>query len=451
MDSDNLSVASHYKNGASRDYNNGRTMKKNIARSIAAGLSLALLAVSASAAELPSAAPESLGFSPERLARVGPAIKGEIERGQYPGAVILVARKGRIVYFESFGQLDPASGKPMTKDAIFRLYSMTKPYTSVAAMMLAEEGKLLLTDPVSKYLPSLTKLQVSVASADPATGAVKYTNVASDRDITIQDLLRHTSGLVYGPFTANANVKERYAQEGVDWKDVTPAEQVERLSKVPLAHQPGTTFEYSLSTDVLGRVVEAISGKPLSQFLQERIFTPLGMTDSAFIVPSAKLGRLAQAFATDRATKTAINLLDVTVPQKNDAGGAGSVGTAMDYARFLQMMINGGQLDGVRLLSPTTVRYMTADHLGDAKSAGAVAVLPGMGFGLGFAVRREAGLFEVTGSAGEYFWAGAAGTGFYVDPQEDVICVWMTQSQPGMARRYDRYLFKQLVYQAIVE
>jgi len=273
--------------------------------------------------------------------------------------------------------------------------------------------------------------------------------VAMDREITIQDLLRHTSGLVYQGFTAHAKVKELYAKEGVDWKDVTPAEQIERLAKVPLAHQPGTTFEYGLSVDVLGRVIEAITGTTLGQFLSERIFVPLGMKDSAFIVAKEKLDRLAQPFATDPATNTPTSLLDVTVAQKNDAGGAGSVGTAADYARFLQMMINGGQLDGVRLLSRATVNYMASDHLGDAKSSGSVALLPGMGFGLGFAVRRQTGLFEVVGSAGEYFWAGAAGTGFYVDPKEEIICVWMTQAQPGMARRYDRYLFKQLVYQAI--
>ena len=224
------------------------------------------------AADLPSASPENLGFSSERLARIGPVIKGEIERGQYPGAVILVARKGQIVYFESFGQLDPASGKPMTKDAIFRLYSMTKPYTSVAAMMLVEEGRLRLTDPVSKYIPAFAKLEVSVASTDAYTGVAKYFNVPVDREITIQDLLRHTSGFVYGAYTAHPKVKELYAKEGVDWKDVTPAEQIERLAKVPLAHQPGTTFEYGLSVDVLGRVIEVISGMPLGQFLQERIF-----------------------------------------------------------------------------------------------------------------------------------------------------------------------------------
>jgi CubicO group peptidase (beta-lactamase class C family) len=422
-------------------------------RSIAYGLVLGLsLAASTRAADLPTANPESLGFTSERLARIKPAIQREIEKGQYPGAVMLVARKGRIAYFESVGQLDPASGKPMTKDAIFRLYSMTKPYTSVAIMMLMEEGKLRVTDPVSRYIPAFAGLQVSVATTDPYTGATKYVNVPADREINIQDLLRHTSGFVYASLTAHPRVKELYAKEGVDWKDVTAAEQIARLAKVPLAHQPGTTFEYGLSTDVLGRIVEAVSGVPLGQFLQKRLFTPLGMTDSAFVVPQDKLGRLAQPFATDPATKTPISLLDVTVTQKNDAGGGGSVGTASDYARFLQMLINGGELDGVRLLSPTTVRYMTADHLGpDTKFSGVTTLPDGTGFGLGFAVRKETGGFEVTGNAGEYYWAGAAGTGFYVDPKDDIICVWMTQGQPGMARRYDRYLFKQMVYQAIVK
>jgi CubicO group peptidase (beta-lactamase class C family) len=422
-------------------------------RIIAGGLILALSSVVLTwAADLPTADPRSLGFSPERLARIKPTIQREIEKGQYPGAVMLVARNGRIVYFESVGQLDPASGKPMTKDAIFRLYSMTKPYTSVAIMMLMEEGRLRMTDPVSKYIPAFANLQVSVETTDPYTGATKYVNVPVDREINIQDLLRHTSGMVYASTTAHPKVKELYTKEEVDWKDLTSAEQIERLAKVPLAHQPGTTFEYGLSTDVLGRIVEAISGMTLSEFLQKRLFAPLGMSDSAFIVPQAKLGRLAQPFATDPATNNPIKLLDVTVPQKNDAGGAGSVGTASDYARFLQMLINGGELDGVRLLSPTTVRYMTADHLGpDTKFSGATTLPAGTGFGLGFAVRNETGRFEVTGNAGEYYWAGAAGTGFYVDPRDGIICVWMTQAPFGMARRYDRYLFKQMVYQAVVK
>jgi CubicO group peptidase (beta-lactamase class C family) len=425
---------------------------KNL-RGIACGLVLAFCWIALTwAADLPMGDPKSLGFSPERLARIKPTIQREVEKGQYPGAVMLVARNGRIVYFESVGQLDPGSGKPMTKDAIFRLYSMTKPYTSVAIMMLMEEGKLRLTDSVSRYIPAFTNLQVSVATTDPYTGATKYVNVPLDREINIQDLLRHTSGFVYAGFTAHPKVKELYTKEAVDWKDLTAVEQIERLAKVPLANQPGTTFEYGLSTDVLGRIVEAISGMTLSEFLQKRLFTPLGMTDSAFIVPQAKLGRLAQPFVTDPATNNPIKLLDVTVAQKNDAGGAGSVGTASDYARFLQMLLNGGELDGVRLLSPTTVRYMTADHLGpDTKFSGATTLPAGTGFGLGFAVRNETGRFEVTGNAGEYYWAGAAGTGFYVDPRDGIICVWMTQAPFGMARRYDRYLFKQMVYQAVVK
>lgn len=422
-------------------------------RIITNGLVLALSSVVLTwAADLPMGDPKSLGFSPERLARIKPAIQREIEKGRYPGAVMLVARNGRIVYFETVGQLDPAGGKPMTKDAVFRLYSMTKPYTSVAIMMLMEEGRLRMTDPVSRYIPAFANLQVSVETTDPYTGTSKYVNVPPDREISIQDLLRHTSGIVYAAFTAHPKVKELYTKEGVDWKDLPPAEQIERLAKVPLAHQPGTTFEYGLSTDVLGRIVEAISGMTLSEFLQKRLFTPLGMTDSAFIVPLDKLSRLAQPFATDPATNTPIKLLDVAVPQKNDAGGAGSVGTASDYSRFLQMLLNAGELDGVRLRSPTTVRYMTADHLApDTKFSGVTTLPAGAGFGLGFAVRNETGRFEVTGNAGEYYWAGAAGTGFYVDPKDGIICVWMTQAQPGMARRYDRYLFKQMVYQAVVK
>lgn len=420
-------------------------------RTIVGGLSLAVFLICNSwAAELPMADPGSAGFSAERLTRIKPVIQVEIDKQQYPGAVMLIARHGRIVYFDSVGRLDPARGTPMRKDALFRLYSMTKPFTSVAIMMLMEEGKLRVSDPVSRFIPALGNLQVSVERRDPETGAIKYVNIATEREVTIQDLLRHTSGLVYGGFTSHPRVRELYAQEKVDWKDVTPAEQITRLAKVPLAHQPGTTFEYGLSTDVLGRIVENISGMPLSQFLQQRVFALLGMKDTAFIVPKDKIDRLAQPFAMDAATNTPINLLDVTVVQANDAGGAGSVGTAADYARFLQMLLNGGELDGVRLLSPTTVRYMTADHLPPGTRRAGAATLPdGTGFGLGFAVRNETGQFNLTGNAGEYFWAGAAGTGFYVDPRDGIICVWMTQAQPGLARRPDRYLFKQMVYQAV--
>ena len=401
-------------------------------------------------APLPTATPEEVGLSSQRLARLTEVIKGEIARGRYPGAVAIVARRGKIAYYEALGQRDPQSGAPMTKDAIFRLYSMTKPFTSVAAMMLVEDGRMLLNDPVSKYLPKLRNLQVSVPQLDPQNGRITYVLVPAEREITIQDLLRHTSGLVYGGFTSHGGVKQAYAKEGVDWYNVTPAEQIDRLARVPLARQPGSAWEYSLSTDVVGRVVEAISGATLGQFLQERIWAPLKMTDTAFRVENGKAVRLAQPFAKDPTTGDTVTLLDVTVPQKNDAGGAGSAGTAADYARFSQMLLNGGQLDRVRLLGRATVAQMSSDHLGDIPVAS--PILPrGYGFGLGFAVRKETGLNWVTGSAGEYRWGGAAGTAFWVDPKEQMVVVWMTQGQPGPRRGEDRDLFRQLVQAAIVD
>ena len=399
---------------------------------------------------LSTATPEAVGLSSPRLARVTEAVKGEIAKGRYPGAVALVARRGKVAYFEALGQRDPQIGAPMTKDAIFRLYSMTKPFTSVATMMLLEDGRLLLNDPVSKYIPKLKGLQVSVPRVDTQTGKVTYALVPAEREMTIQDLLRHTSGLVYGGFTSHTGVKEAYTKEGVDWNGVTAAEQIDRLARVPLAHQPGTAWEYSLSTDVLGRVVEAVSGVTLGQFFQERIFTPLKMTDTTFLVPNGKVVRLAQPFAKDPVTGAAVALLDVTQPQKNDAGGAGTAGTVMDYARFSQMLLNGGQLDGVRLLGRATVAQMTSDHLGDTRVA--LPTLPrGYGFGLGFAVRKETGLNWVTGSAGEYRWGGAAGTAFWVDPKEQMVVVWMTQAQPGPRRGEDRDLFRQLIQASIAD
>ena len=409
-----------------------------------------LLTAQAWAQALPTATPEEVGLSSQKLARVTDVVKAEIAKGRYPGAVALVARRGKVAYFEALGQRDPQAGAPMTKDAIFRLYSMTKPFASVAAMMLVEDGRILLSDPVSKYIPKLANLQVSVPRFDPDTGKVVYALVPADREMTIQDLLRHTSGLVYGGFTSHARVKELYGKESVDWNNVTPAEQIERLAKVPLAHQPGTAWEYSLSTDVLGRVIEVVTGAPLGQFLEARIFVPLKMTDTAFLVPNGKAVRLAQPFAKDPVTGNPVALLDVTVPQKNDAGGAGSAGTAADYARFSQMLLNGGQLEGVRLLGRATVAHMAADHIGDIRVAS--PILPrGYGFGLGFAVRKETGLNSVTGSAGEYRWGGAGGTAFWVDPKEQMVVVWMTQGQPGPMRGQDRDLFRQLVQAAIVD
>ena len=307
-----------------------------------------LLSHAAWAADLTVAKPEQVGLSSERLARITALIKADVENGRLPGAVAVVARKGRIAYFEAVGFRDRAAGTPLRKDDIFRIYSMTKPFTSVAIMMLRDEGKLDLADPVSKFLPQLTKLQVAVEK----DGAV--TLEPSKRDMTIQDLLRHTSGLTYGVFGSGA-VKKMYTENGVDALDHTNAGLIDKLTKVPLMYQPGSTWEYGRSTDVLGRVVEVISGKTLGQFLDERLFRPLKMVDTAFFVANGKQQRIAQALATDPDTKQPVTLLDVTTPPKFEGGGQAAVSTAMDYTRFSQMLANRGRIDGVRVLSRKTV------------------------------------------------------------------------------------------------
>jgi CubicO group peptidase (beta-lactamase class C family) len=417
---------------------------------------LLLVASSAGTASLPSTRPEEVGLSSERLGRLGQWFTHEIAQGRLPGAVALVARRGRLAYLESFGSRDPVSGAPMTSDAIFRLASMTKPFTSVAAMMLVEEGKLALTDPIATFLPSLAKLEVSVPTVDPTTGTVTCATVPAARAITVQDLLRHTAGFTYGRRTTNLCVQDRYATTGVDATDLTNAGLVERLAQVPLVHQPGTTVEFGRSTDVLGRLIEVVAGTTLGQFFAARLFAPLQMTDAGFYVPAAHLGRLAAPFLTDPATRRPISSWwDVTRPPTYEAGGQGAVSTAGDYTRFCQMLLNGGHLDGVRLLSRTTVTLMTADHLGPALAAAEVPGhrllgTPGYTFGLGFAIRREAGIAGVPGSAGEYTWGGSFGTYFWIDPQEALIGILMTQA-PGPGLSQSRTRFRQLVYQAMVD
>jgi len=339
---------------------------------------------------------------------------------------------------------------------------MTKPLVSVAAMILVEEGKLQLADPVAKFLPEFAEQQVSVPSTD-AYGNVSYSLVPAQRPMTVQDLLRHTAGLAYGEITANAEVKEAYAAIGVykpdgrpyEARDVPPAEEIVGLAKAPLIHQPGTAWEYSLATDVLGRVVEKASGMRLGDFLEQRLFEPLGMIDTGFSVPEADLERLAEPFETDPATGNPNWLIDVSQPPANDSGGAGAVSTASDYALFAQMLLNGGELNGTRILSPTTVRLMASDHLGERIAApvtpGELLLgTPGYTFGLGFAVREAPGIAAVPGSEGEFMWAGYAGTYFWIDPGEELVGVLMTQA-PGPSRAYYRRHIKQLVYQAIIE
>ena len=410
---------------------------------------------------LEPAPPEQVGVSKEKLGRIHDVFQEHIADGKLPGTVVMVARKGKLIYVDAAGYQDKDEGKPMAPDAIFRIYSMTKPLVSVAAMMLVEDGKIELTDPVSKFFPAFKGQQVSVARADGEFARTTYTTVPAEREIIVQDLLRHTAGLAYGENTLNAPVRDAYTKAGLylpgvrdyDARDLTPAEEVERLAKAPLAHQPGTIWDYSLAVDLLGRVVEAASGKRLSDFLAQRLFEPLKMQDSGFSVPAAKIARLAQPLAVDFASGQPIKLIDVSKEPKNDSGGAGGVSTAADYLRFAQMLLNGGQLDGARVLSRTTVALMTSDHLGSriaVPTAPSELLLgtPGYTFGLGFAVRQGAGIAGVPGSAGEFMWAGYAGTYFWVDPKEELVAVYMSQA-PSPSRAYYRKLIKQLVYAAI--
>jgi CubicO group peptidase (beta-lactamase class C family) len=412
---------------------------------------------------LPQAQPEQVGVSKEKLDRIHAVLTQAAGDGKLAGTVVLVARKGKLIYADAAGYQDKEESKPMALDSIFRIYSMTKPLVSVAAMMLVEDGKIELTDPVSKFLPAFKGQQVSVARADNEFAKVTYLTVPADREMTVQDLLRHTAGLAYGEITANAPVKEAYGKAGLylsgvrdyDARDLTPAEEVERLAKAPLAHQPGTVWEYSMASDLLGRVVEAASGKRLADFLDERLFKPLKMQDTGFWVPAAKMGRLAQPLAADAASGLANKLIDVAQEPKNDSGGAGGVSTPSDYLRFAQMLLNGGQLDGVRVMTRPTIALMTSDSLGTRIAApttpGELLLgTPGYTFGLGFAVRQGAGVAGVPGSAGEFMWAGYAGTYFWVDPKEELVAVYMSQA-PSPSRAYYRKLIKQLVYSAIMD
>jgi CubicO group peptidase (beta-lactamase class C family) len=388
---------------------------------------------------LPLAAPEDIGLSSARLARLGTVIAGEIERGRVPGAVALVARRGRVGYFESFGQRDAAAGAPMTKDAIFRIYSMTKPITSVAAMMLWEDGRFLLSDPIAKYLPDLAALDVAVER----DGVLE--RVPALRAVTIQDLLRHTSGLTY-EFRGSGPVHRMYRSAKVDSRAQSNAGQVATLGRLPLLHQPGTRWEYGRSTDVIGRLVEVLSGQTLGEFFERHILAPLGMVDTAFHVPERHHSRLAEAFGRDPDSGVAVQLLDVRDPPGFESGGGGLVSTAADYARFLQMLLNGGTFEGRRLLGRKTIEFMTADHLGPITGAPDL-LIPGHGFGLGFAVRLQAGIAHVPGSIGQYFWGGLAGTTFWVDPAEQLFALLLIQA-PGL-RDYYRTLFRDLVYSAL--
>ena len=425
---------------------------------------VAALAVSGSvfAQALPTAKPESVGMSSERLAKIGALLEQEVNDKKLPGAVVMVARKGKLIYSTAKGSLNNSTGKAMGTDAVFRIYSMTKPLVSTALMMLVEDGKVQLTDPVSKFLPSFKNPMVSVPTFDPVFNGVTFKLVPANREATIQDLLRHTSGIAYGELTKNTLVRDAYIKAGVfkpdldyDARTLSSTEMADGLGKAPLAQHPGTAWEYSLSVDVQGRVVEAVSGKRLNDFMQERLFKPLKMTDTGFSVPAAKLPLLAESFPKDPATGAINKLIDVSKTPGNDSGGAGGVSTAGDYLRYCQAMLNGGQLDGARILSRSTVSLMASDHLGSTISTtvnpGMLLLgTPGYTFGLGFLVRQGEGIAGVHGTTGEFMWAGYAGTFFWAEPKEQICAVYMTQA-PSPIRAYYRRMMKNMVSQAIIE
>ncbi len=401
---------------------------------------------------LKTAPPSEAGLSKERLDRIGQVMQQHVANNKIAGAIGLIARRGKVGYFESWGMMDKEGGKPMRKDAIFRIYSMTKAITGVAVMMLYEEGKFSINDPVSKYLPEFAGVKVAVDKKDPDTGKRIYYVVPAEREMTIRDLLRHTSGLDYvGP--RDEKGESLYAKLGVTRNDITIEEAVKRMAKAPLVHQPGAVWDYSLSIDVLGRLIEVVSGKPLDKFFEERIIKPLGMVDTGFYVPQEKWDRLTTLYTTNADKTIKRHAGPPQESYKKPAvlllGGAGLVSTAMDYARFVQMLLNGGELDGVRLLSRKTVELMSSDHLGDMPVVSPTLPM-GYGFGLTFAVNRGVGKTGIIGSAGEYNWGGAAGTSFWIDPKEQMIGVFMVQILPSTDLTY-RKEFKQLAYQAIID
>ena len=410
---------------------------------------VALLATTSFAfAEGPAAQPEQAGFSSQGVARIDAFIQNEVDTNKIPGAVMLIRRNGQTAYFKSFGVRDPATKAPMTPDTIFRIYSMSKPITTVAAMMLVEDGKLQLDDPLSKYIPAFADVKVGVEAREE-DGKMRLDLVAPERPITIQDLMRHTSGLTYGFFGEGA-VKKAYVDAHLFSDDVNNAEFAERIAKLPLAYQPGTTWDYSHSVDILGRVIEVISGKSLYQFEKENLLDPLGMKDTAFYVTDdAKKSLVAEPFPNDRTIGNDAVMNDPRVPQKWESGGGGMVSTIGDYARFAQMVLNGGTLDGKRYLSPKTIAYMGSNQIGPGSGVVPGPYYlpgPGFGFGLGFAVRTEAGVNPAEGSVSEMNWSGAGGTAFWVDPKENMFVVFMAQTVSQRGRL--RVALKNIVYGA---
>ena len=428
--------------------------------------------------EMPTAQPARAGMSSERLQRLTDHMHQAVEEGLMVGGLGMIARNGRVVYQETYGQSDREASRPSAMDDIFRIYSMSKPITSVAVMMLYEEGHFFLNDPVARYIPELANLVVAASTADGETTAVSDGTTSRtvgegdestqgqtrkpSRQPTIRELLSHTAGFTYG-FFGNTEVDKQYREAELMQSGDTLEKFVTQLGNIPLQYDPGTRWHYSVSVDVQGRLVEAVSGMRFGEFLQKRLFEPLDMKDTSFTVPQAKWDRLAQIYSPEgmewgsnvfltpnTSSKLAVSPAAIDDGYREGAtfesGGGGLVSTVRDYMRFSQMMLNGGELDGARILSPKTVELMTINHLGDLQMGFGRR---GIGFGLGFAVALDQGRIGELGSAGEYNWGGAAGTRFWIDPEEQLIGIFMVQSIPHRTRLGSD--FKNLTYQAIVE
>jgi CubicO group peptidase (beta-lactamase class C family) len=398
---------------------------------------------------LPRAKPEEVGISSERLARIGEALKADIAAGRIPGAVIAIARHGKLVALDAYGWRDKAAGVAMTTDTIFNIASMTKPMTTVGALMLYERGQLLIGDPLSKYFPKFADMRVA---ARDANGEPTAETVAADRQITIQDLMRHTSGLIYGG-RGNTLVHKMYPASSADGSR-DGASFLDKLSSLPLLYQPATVWDYGFGLDVLGLTIEQISGQTLGQYLKANLFTPLGMTDTSFSISADQAARYAKPLPIDPDTgKPQARSPELTQPLKFECGGGCAASTAPDYLRFAMMLMNSGQNGEARLLGPRTVSYMLSDQLGPHIKnliGNADPTRADYGFGLGLAVRTTPGIVKMMGSVGQFSWPGASGTDWWVDPKEELAVVYMSAA-PGPLRWHYRQKINALVYQAIVD
>ncbi|CAN5634017.1 serine hydrolase domain-containing protein [soil metagenome] len=436
---------------------------KVAASSLAVGLLIASLAFPAMAQApanitpqgdvdpLPRASAESVGVSSERLDRLGALLQGDIESGRLPGAVVAVARRGKLIYYRAYGYLDPVAKTRMPRNAIFAIAAMTKPMVAVTALSLVEQGRVLIDDPVTKYLPSLARMPVALPAKDPTDMSLQKT-VPAARPPSIQDLLRHTAGMTYGNRGESELYKAYPQSSNAAARAMNGDEFIAKLATLPLYSQPGSKWDYGLSFDVLGLTVEKVSGQKLGAFMNDRLFKPLGMGDTGFVVPADKASRFARALAADPTTTQAQSLPDMMMPPLFDCGGGCAVSTAADYLRFAQMLLNKGALGDKQILSKATVEYMTADQLGPDIDESVLRHYPninGYGFGLGVAVRRSTGGPAVMGTPGSFTWAGSNGTNFWVDPKEELAVVFMAHTPGALAFHY-RQIVNTLVLQSLV-